>query len=198
MTPVLRWLWRVLRETIAIAVLFSFVLLLYASAQTGWPAVLSQNSPERRLAALGDLLAADALVFALAGVLTALLAYSFTIQRPSLKLELTVGEKSDEFAVSTMLDQSGNFREIAVHPLNSLSLILVGKNDVSARNPAVRVSATGGLAFLSAAGALGAGWSALQATVVQWDGGVDSIVHGGWSRSIPSLPLGGSRLTDNG
>jgi hypothetical protein len=149
---------------------------------------------------LSDLFAFAAFVLAIAGVLIALLAYGFSIRRPRLALDVQVGDGTHGFQVPTAMNRNGLHREIANDPQTALNLTLLGKNNVSARNPAVRVTIMEGLVYFHGAQVASAGWSQLgmagASDSVQWDGGANYVVHGGWSRGLPPLPLAGTQLEE--
>jgi hypothetical protein len=178
--------------------LIAFGLLLVATFGYGIPWAIREDSVDRRLAATADVVGGATILLATFASAIALLAYFQSVRRPKLRLKAKLGEGAKDMVVSTVPDHSGNYKEVAGHPDSTLNLTLICENDVSARNPAVKVTFMLGLNGFQPA----AGWSLSDHGTsgyksAQWDGGTDYLVHGGWRRSLPGLPLGGARLTDS-
>lgn len=172
-----------------------FVVLLVGGIFYGIEWANGQSSPDRQLSALGVVAGWEAVLLAVFGGLIALLAFIQTTRGPNLALDVAA-----QITMSTVM--KGPYKHVAEHPDNSLRMTLVGRNDVSARNPAVRVTIKQGLSFLQGRLVVEAGWSELKTgtsdlKAAQWDGGANYLVHGKWTRSLPPLPLGDSRLTNN-
>jgi len=190
-------LWRAFLRVLAWIFLFGFCYVLVATVAYGVPWAVGQDTVDRRLAALADVATAGGFLLAVLAVVVALLAYWQSIKRPRLALEVRVGDGTQEH-IATLLYGSGTYRLVAAYPQSGLNVTLISKNDVSARNPAVKVTVLNGLTNLYTQAA---GWSlgdggAEGFKSAQWDGGADYLVHGGWQRQLPELPLVGSRLTE--
>ena len=184
----------------------SFLLLIFglvvvlAGTLYGATVALDEDNLDHRLAALADVFSASAVALALIAGLIALLAYNESLKRPALRLDAKLGDGQKGKVVGTALDGSGNYREIADSKDSLLNMTLSVTNQVSARNPAVKVSIRNGLTALHG---FGGGWVAGDDSTsgfqsARWDGGADYIVHGGFPRDLYPLVLGRSRLVDKG
>jgi hypothetical protein len=183
------------RRALAFILILAFTFLLIPGTYYGVTWAFSEATTDRRLTALDVIAGWEAVLLAAFAGLIALLAYSNSIRRPRLDLLVRVGDATENFEVGTV--QEAGIRVVAQHPGSRLNLILVSRNHVSARNPAVRVLVLGGVNAFQAL-AENEDWRLSMAgpgqpESAQWDGGANYLVHGGWSRVLPPLQLGGLR-----
>jgi hypothetical protein len=140
-----------------------------------------------------------ALVLALIAVQIASAAYRLAAGRPSLHLELRFpfsAVNAPIFEIAPDGDPSELLVPLAHFKQTRATVVLVNAAGWSARNPAVRISFHG---FINIADQ--EGWavvdfkSSVGPVSLQWDGGADYLVHGGWSRRLPDIDLQSVRIS---
>jgi hypothetical protein len=177
--------------TVTVTLLFSIASFVWGGKDVvGW---------------FGDVLMAGTLVLALIASIVALLAYGISNQRPKLTLSASLTHNRDEpfHAAATDVDEAGERRLQTLPGMISrdppLELTVTVRNTArwSGKNVAVQ------LALVSMRGIRmpQTGWTALkydyydwerpEVKSVQWEGGADNQVHGGWTRELPPIDLTG-------
>jgi hypothetical protein len=147
-----------------------------------------------RLALTGVVLAAASFVLVAAAGVVALLAYLVASGAPDLSIQIRF--RFSEINAPTFQAESppewpgrrvaGAWRQTEGY------VILTNRSRYAARNPGVRLEliGLGGLAeqpgwtVIASANQVGPTW-------FQWDGGVQEVVHGEWSRTLPNLDFAG-------
>lgn len=170
---------------------------LVATLRYGLPWALSRDTVDRQLAALADVSGAATLVLAVLASSVALLAYYQSLKRPKIALRVVVGDGKAANVLATDTHPSGNWKYVVVNASTVMHITLISQNDVSARNPAVSVTMIDGLG--TELPYAGVDWVTRYRPdgllSVQWDGGANYLLHGGWQREVSPLNLGHLRLT---
>ncbi|MBN0045767.1 hypothetical protein JS756_16970 [Streptomyces actuosus] len=132
-----------------------------------------------------------------AAAVVAVLAYRAATGRPELDIEITFSFSfPNEPVFAAASDEDGVFegRVIADFEQSWARVVMSNASTYAAKNPGVRIELEwlGGFAAME-------GWESVAfthgvgVTAIQWDGGTDSIVHGRWSRVLPSFDLAHAR-----
>ncbi|MEU8952077.1 hypothetical protein [Streptomyces sp. NPDC048489] len=159
----------------------------------GWK--LGLHTDDRAIIVNTALVIDTCMLTAVAAVL-ALLAYRAATGIPSLDIAITFNfsfpnEPVFEAASGDDDEVIGDeWRRIASYKQSWATVTLTNSSAYAAKNPGVRIQ-------LEGLGGLGEhqGWeqvsfvTSVGTTQIQWDGGTDSIVHGQWSRTLPTLNL---------
>ena len=140
---------------------------------------IANTAPTDRWSVAGGVAGIGALVFAFIATVVAVVAYSDSTQRPALSL------------TSVQPPRVNNRAERAAWRID---ITLANGGPVAARFVAVRITFAGALAWKH-----NPEWSqGSSMRIMQWDGGVDTIIHPDWNARIPSLvvELGLERTAD--
>jgi hypothetical protein len=125
--------------------------------------------------------------------IVALLAYLAATGRPDLDIAITFNfsfPNEPVFVAQRDEEATLGWRTIERFKQSLATVTLKNASSYAAKNPGVRIE-------LEGLGGFGEqqGWETLTfatsvgVTAIQWDGGTDSIIHGRWSRALPSLDL---------
>lgn len=186
--------WFVIGTGTALAV--GFVLLIGAYA--GWTFWLA--APDKSTTVI-IALTFSALLFGVVAAFLALAAYLTASGVPRLTVEIKFTYSESNRPVIRIVDPQPDQNGSVLIPSgkDATAYVTVRNNSrYSARNPGVRLQ-------LHGFGGVGVkvpheGWAALNwlstvgVTTLQWDGGTEQIIHGGWSRKLPDFTLGGARV----
>ncbi|MER6355678.1 hypothetical protein ABT186_28660 [Streptomyces sp. NPDC001634] len=166
----------------------------------GW--TLGLGTDDRAVLLNTALVIYTCLLTAVAAVV-ALLAYRASTGRPDLGIEITFNfsfPNEPVFVAEHDEDSSSERRKLQSFKQTWATVTLKNASVYAAKNPGVRIE-------LEGLGGLGEqpDWETVTftgqvgITALQWDGGTESIVHGQWSRALPSLDFDGVReLVPNG
>jgi hypothetical protein len=154
---------------------------------------------------INTVVAVSAYAAAMVGVVIALIAYWQASGRPSLDPEIafpySVPNKPvfDAYRPPQIPDwvdaeERANARMLRIKGASSLATVVI-KNSTryAAQNPGLRITFDG-LYFnaINEGWAIEDSWGDMRgAKAIQWDGGTENIIHGNWSRRLPSLDFNG-------
>ena len=177
----------------------SLVLTLAAAAAAvaavaGYHFGQSPQTMADRLALAGVVLAAASFVLVAVAGAVALLAYLVASGAPDLEIQLRFRSSAINapvFQAESPADLLGR-RVAAAWRQTEGHVVLWNRSRYAARNPGVRLELIGlggldeqpGWTVIASANQVGPTW-------FQWDGGVDGVVHGEWSRTLPGLDFSG-------
>ncbi|MFD5636225.1 hypothetical protein ACFWJM_19140 [Streptomyces sp. NPDC127077] len=179
---------RNLTTTATFVIIAAGGVLLYGVL--GWHWTLGLEIHDRTTLLNTVLVIYTCLLTAVAAVV-ALLAYRSATGRPALDIEITFNFSSPNEPVFLAAERTGNglaWRNIDSFKQSFATVVLKNSSLYAAKNPGVRIE-------LEGLGGIGAqlGWEDIKRVpqigtiAIQWNGGTDSIVHGRWSRTLPSL-----------
>ncbi|MBW8796375.1 MAG: hypothetical protein JF597_23090 [Streptomyces sp.] len=171
-----------------LAVIAAGAALVVGAAFAGW--TLGLGTRDRAVTVNTALVIYTCLVTAVAAIV-ALWAYRAATGRPALDIEITFNfsfPNEPVFAAVHDEDDITGWRKLESFKQTWATVTLNNASAYAAKNPGVRIG-------LEGLGSLGPqeGWqtvtfvSSVGITAIQWDGGTDSIVHGQWSRALPTL-----------
>lgn len=173
-----------------VATVLCVALAAFADVKFGLPASTDKTTVINTVVAVG------AFVLVAWGVVVALAAYVSATGSPDLTVVVAFKNSAPNNPVfeAAQKDSSHNIPRTYIKPDARLeaSVTITNKSKYSARNPGVRISfqGLGGIREQD-------GWEtldyvpSLENRDLQWDGGADYIIHGHWSRTLPTLNLRG-------
>jgi hypothetical protein len=162
--------------------------VILAGAYNGWTFGLPTRD---RTAIVGTALVLDTLLFAAVAAFLALMAYLIASGRPDLEVEIAFWYSYPNRPVFKALRASDaplSHPKVVEGKQAQGRVVVRNRSGYAARNPGVRVGLIG-LGMLTTP----EGWQATRSgnmvgvTEVQWDGGVDNMIHGKWMRGLPPL-----------
>jgi hypothetical protein len=129
------------------------------------------------------------------GVIVALVAYVSATGSPDLAVEISFRfsfANHPTFDVADQAEWIGSWRKVKLYRQVEGQVRVTNSSKYSARNPGVRITLEG-LGGISNQDGWTVTGSANQIgiTSLQWDGGADYIIHGQWSRILPSFNVRG-------
>lgn len=144
---------------------------------------------------LTQIVSACALILVAWGVIVALAAYISATGAPLLRFEIKLAyARPNELVFEAVAEFPGRQSRQRIKPPEQPfgAITVINGSRYSARNPGVRIEFNSfGLSSMT----LNDGWSIsstndLGVSAIQWDGGANYIIHGKWSRKLPSLDFG--------
>lgn len=178
---------------ITVGLLAAAVVAVYGVVRFGWRYGLPTHD---KTAIVNTVISACALALVGWGVIVALVAYISATAGPDLTFEISFNfSRINEpvFRATVGFPEPGD--HLSVEPFKQIygTPVLRNKSKYAARNPGVLIEFEGcGLRDPD----LGA-WSQVSfanmvgVTAIQWDGGLDYIIHGRWRRTLPPLSVRG-------
>jgi hypothetical protein len=139
------------------------------------PIAIHYSAVHNHWTALSAVAGFGALLFAVIATFVAVIAYIGSTQRPVLRFEMLVfSEAAPTVGGNTVSWRAG--------------ITLANDGAVSARFIAVRITLSRAKFYRTSSNA--AEWPiALDEHIVQWDGGVDTIIHPRWNGQVPRVDL---------
>ncbi|WP_145969002.1 hypothetical protein [Streptomyces hyaluromycini] len=173
---------------VTLAVIAAGAALVVGAAFDGW--TLGLGTRDRAVTVNTALVIYTCLLTAVAAIV-ALWAYRSATGRPALDIEITFNfsfPNEPVFVAERDEDEVTAWRKLQSFKQTWATVTLNNASEYAGKNPGVRIQ-------LEGLGSLGPqeGWqtvtfvSSVGITAIQWDGGTDSIVHGQWSRALPTL-----------
>jgi hypothetical protein len=137
---------------------------------------------------------------AVAGVV-ALLAYWAASGAPDLDLRVAFGHAQPRMPILLAADQTDPAAQLTVRrdPESMAHVTIVNRSKYSAKNPGVKIELSGTDSGFPDPRT----WNQIETATngaciaIQWDGGVDYIIHGSWERLLPAFGMGGALVTAN-
>lgn len=183
-----------------IAICLVCLLLVLGSYLFGWAYGLPVAASDSKMAVFNTVVSvASLVVVSLAGIV-AILAYQIASGTPKLTFELQFPfsrMNAPSFRLDAVLDvpHTSPWRRIAEFKQTDGILVLKNESRYTARNPGVRIK------FQGFVGIPGQNYwqttthvTSVGVTEIQWDGGTDHMIHGEWSRTLPTFSLLGASL----
>jgi hypothetical protein len=178
-----------------IAVCLACVLAVFGSFAWNWTYGLPIDNNTKITAVNSVVAIASLVVVTLAGVV-AVLAYAIASGKPELRATVQFEFSEPNAPRFVLEDEPGGISHL--WPLRSFKQLLgqvtlENSSRYAARNPGVRIKfdGIGSLRDLP-------GWDTVTfthmvgVTEIQWDGGADRMIHGEWSRKLPTVNLFGT------
>lgn len=189
--------------TVTVAGIAAGVVLVSGIYAWGWSLGLGHTD---RAGALGAALGLLGAAYAASAVVFALSAYLAATERPRLQADLhfNLSDPNEPvFKADTRSGASEGWLFASPTQQTHFAITITNSSKVAAHCPGLRVEFDG-LKGVQ----VPAGWSAVEgistygATMLQWDGGLDYIIHGRWERYTPPLlinsPLAPVQIREQG
>ncbi len=196
------------------AVLVATAMVVGFVAWGGWSLGISHNHRSDPAAVVGAAVAVVSFLLVLLGTVVAVAAYVAATGAPELELEIKfpgmdtndlafeVERFDDESLTGLSEENKSRFRRIPAGWAAQGTVVLRNQSAYAARNPGVLIELAYGITGASMA--RNSGWIATREDEqpygvkgLQWDGGIDFIIHGRWMREIP-LDFSGVKIFGDG
>jgi hypothetical protein len=175
-----------------VGILLATVIALVGAAFWNWRYGLATHD---KVLVINTVVATGGFVLVAWGVIVALAAYVSATGSPELSAEISFRfsfPNRPTFSVADKEDWLGDWRRVGTYRQVEAEVTITNSSKYSARNSGMRIQldGLGGISDQT-------GWTVVgQAnqigiTSIQWDGGADYIIHGQWSRVLPSLHVEG-------
>jgi hypothetical protein len=173
-------------------ILLATIIAVTGAAFWNWRYGLATHD---KLLIINTVVAVGGFVLVAWGVIVALAAYVSATGSPDLSPTITFRfsfPNRPTFSVADKAEWPMSWRTVATYRQVEGEVTITNSSKYSARNPGVRIELDGlggisdqpGWAVVGSANQIGI-------TRLQWDGGADYIIHGQWSRILPSLNVQG-------